>query len=413
MIIWSAISWSLLAGGAAGPPAADSVLGPVFVAEPAEGPRLILYRQPEPPLVVIRLSVPVEEPAGWEGAARVLQELVRERARVEAASLGAEVELSRTASHAVYSIAGPAVLFDDMVALLRRAIGPPGPAPRGLDAARMSVQRREAAEWETPEPILRRRLQQALFPALSPSSSGAAALGTLTAERLRRFWRRHFVPERMTAVVVGPVEAVVALSAFRDWPATTEPAAVEPVGWVPAAPSDPDAIFAWAGLGYRADDLDPAVLALATAVIESRLSELGLRAARSELWWAGGERGLVVLGSTHPLSEAAASESGLAARGGSPPPLVQRLRTAVAEAAALATPVDVAEARRALRSRILFGARTPQGLAALLGELHERSGDPEAAQRFLAALERVDATAVRASLLLMLDRSPVVVEVNP
>ncbi|MND02953.1 hypothetical protein D3C83_225450 [compost metagenome] len=73
----------------------------------------------------------------------------------------------------------------------------------------------------------------------------------------------------------------------------------------------------------------------------------------------------------------------------------------------------MAGARRALWHDMLFDARTPMGLASLIGRFAERTGDPHAAAGFLDALLRVDADDVGAALLDLLHESPAVVEVGP
>jgi len=129
---------------------ADAALGPLAVRRVVGGPLVAVREQPEAAVVAVRLAVPVLEPAGLEGAARVLQELARERLEREAARFGARVALARTPTHAVYAVAGPADAFGPLIAALRRALGPPEPAASGLERARVAVRLQWTAELEVP-----------------------------------------------------------------------------------------------------------------------------------------------------------------------------------------------------------------------------------------------------------------------
>src|SRR5690606_11598608 len=121
--------------------------------------------------------------------------------------------------------------------------------------------------------------------------------------------------------------------------------------------------------GYEGEGMDPAVLMIVAVLVERQLRVAGVRGGAAEYWWNGGAGGLVVIGSVDGNSGQATPSS--------------RLRRAVVDAAATAGPSTVAEARCALRHSLLFSARTPQGLAELIGDFYDRTGDPDAANAFL------------------------------
>lgn len=381
--------------------AQNDALGRLMVWDPARGPRVVLRPLDEPPLVVLRLSVPIDESAEPSGAAWVLQELVRERFEAAAADLGARAELRRSPGHAVYMVTGAAEDFAALVDLLRRATERPRLDPGEIRAAAARADRQALAALELPAVRVRRDLQSKLFPTHPPSGE-RIRLDALTPDRLDRFWRAHFIPERMNVVVVGPVDRAEVGEAFRGWP-RPERGSRRSSGRAAAATEPPpaaQAIAEWAGIGWTAE-LDPAVLAVGAVLIAGRLAAAPLRRADSELWWGRERVALVAIGSAPAKGEGAAVAT------------AQALRMAVAAVATDATPDDVARARRALRGRLFSAARTPGGLAEMIGEFDDRTGDPWAAGRFLAMLSDVDALRVRFALRRLLERSPAVVEVKP
>lgn len=383
-------------------PSPESLLGPLFVEQPEGGPLVVARPQPESPLVALRLSVPLEGRSGGRGVARVLQHLVRERVEADAAAQGARVWLAATPAHAVYGILGPVESFDALVEILRQAAGLPDVRPLDVEIARAAAAVEESAAAELPEALLRRRLRQALFPSL-PAGDGAA-VHALTAGRLREFWNERYRPERMQVVVVGGLAAPTVIAAFRDWRPTMEARLPDglppPSGTEPGRDSRPQALYPWAGVGYPAEGLDAASLAIAALLVEARLADQGVRKGSAEAWCHGERCALVVIG--------AAAASGVDAKG-----VARRLRAAVSGSASRAGTRSVAEARRTLRNRILFAARTPDGLATVLGEFAERTGDPRGAERFLDALDRADAASVRSVLRALAEREPVTAEVDP
>ncbi|HEX7118684.1 MAG TPA: insulinase family protein [Longimicrobiales bacterium] len=399
MMGWTALLWAALVV----PPAWSGVdgagLGPVEVVTPRGGPRVVYRSMVAPSLVAMRLSVPTEEPPGLRGATRLLQELVREELEGSATAIGARIELERAPGHAVYAIVGPRASFEAMVALLRRAVTRPVGDPREVAVARARVARDALAALELPGARVRTGLLAALF-STADTSAASRRLDQWTAADLEGFRRRYFVPDRMTVVVVGAVSLDAAAAAFTDWPA---PAAPPPLP-APSIPADsappPQAVARWAGIGWSVEGHDPAVLAVASTLVTRRLAGSGLSRARAELWWSRDRLGFVVVGSALPGSETGTAPA-------------QTLRRAIEQTAEQVRAEDVLDARRSLRHELVFDARTPHGLATLLGRFTERTGDPHAAAAFLDALRRVDAGQVRAALLALVHGPPAVVEVAP
>ncbi len=419
-----AVSWAAL-WAAPGPAAAvqprvaagpDAVLGPVHVARPARGPLVVVREQPESRLVALRLAVRVDEPRGMEGAARVVLELARPQLEAAAAALGGRASVDRTATHAVFRLVGPADEFERLAAaILRAAAGPTG-ADAGsgaLAAARVVAQAQVAAELDTPEPLLRAKLREALFPELGGASGEGADLAGLTAERLARWWGATATAGRAAVVVAGGVEAGRVVAAFDDWPVRAprgrRARTVAGRGGEQAAPAAasrplaPQVVTRRIGLGYPATRLEPAALAVAAALLDEELGRAGLAGASAEVWWSARWRALVLVAPEPPGRNGSAGEGSVR----------ERLERAVAAVAERADGAAVARARRRAVRDILFAARSAEGLAEVLGTMLDRTGEPDAALRLVAALERVDAHDVAGVLRALRDTRPEVVEVTP
>lgn len=394
------MGWSTWLGAvlvvASGAAESDSTVGRVVAYDAVDGPAVLVRSSPGAPLVALRLSVPIPAASGSAVAAGVLQALAWDGLRAAAAELGASASVTRTATHAVYRIIGPRASFHQMAALLRRAVSWPEADARTIEATTARVVHGDLASLETPALRVRHQLRRELFAAAGVGDPEAVRAPP-GPEGLQWYWRRYFVPQRMAVVVVGDVQPEVAASAFRGWPAPP-PAGRPPSTTGEARQVPPEVIYPWAGLGYAGAGVDPAVLMVAAAVLERQLRAAGVREGAAEYWW-GGPGGVVVVGS-----------GGGRSGGGS---LASRLLRAIADAAATAGPSTIVEARRALRHTLLFSARTPQGLADLIGEFYDRTGDPDGAAEFLDRLKAVDVAAVQRALRMLADASPRVVEFTP
>lgn len=396
-MVWSAWLGAVLvvAGVAA---ESDSTLGRIVSYDAADGPAVLVRLSPGSPLVALRLSIPIPSEGGMESSAGVLQALAADGFHNGAAELGASASITRTETHAIYRIVGPRSSFDQMAALLRRAVSWPGVESRHIDAAAARALHGQLASLETPALRIRHQLRRELFSSPTSATVLDGVRQPPDPAGLEWFWRRYYVPQRMAVVVVGDVSPEVAVSAFRGWP-TPPPAGPPPSTAGEIRRVAPEVIFPWAGLGYEGEGMDPAVLMIVAVLVERQLRVAGVRGGTAEYWWNGGAGGLVVIGSVDGNSGQATPSS--------------RLRRAVVDAAATAGPSTVAEARRALRHSLLFSARTPQGLAELIGDFYDRTGDPDAANAFLRRLRAVDPPAVQRALRTLADSSPRLVELSP
>lgn len=399
------LSLGLLVAGVEFVALQDSVLGRLLVSEARGEPTIVFRELNEPGLVAIRLSIRAEDPPGLEGAGRVLQLLSRDHLLAEAEALGAKLEVSRSPSHLIYSIVGPSGQFPGMAGIIRRATERPALSPQGLAVARALANREAAADMETPDRLVRRRLQSALFPLLRPPSGEAETIAALEADDLEWYWARSFRPEAFVLVIVGRADPETVFSTFRRWPDPPNAPRAPPRVPIPGLRSGttlPEVIHPWAGVGYVVTNADPVVLTVAAALIDERLATLGLSAAHSEIWWGADRLGLTLVGG-----------AGNGQADGANVRISELLEAAIPAALTGATPTRILTIRRSLYGKMLLRGRSPDGLAELIGELADRTGDPTGIESFLARLATIQPGPVRTFLRSLLNREPTVVEVIP
>src|SRR6185437_1246670 len=103
----------------------------------------------------------------------------------------------------------------------------------------------------------------------------------------------------------------------------------------------------------------------------------------AEMWWTEGRAAVVVAGS-------APAPTGVRAAA-----LAERLQRCVAEVAASFTSAALERHARLIRHNFLLRARTPEGMASILGDFLDRTGEPEGALLFLDALAALDEGRLR------------------
>lgn len=359
-------------------------------------PEVVVYPQPGLPLFAVRVSVPVDGPE-MAAAVRALQLLAEQRLEAAAAEWGARVELGVRDGHAVWALAGPAAAFEPLVAALRRAFEIGGAAAE-LRAAGVRAGLELRAGAEIPELELRDRLRRQLGGGGAPAWS-APDLDPRTIEALGGM---AFRPERMRVVVVGGVDAGMAEAAFRDWP---EPRFTPPTGLASAGTEEapelppPEVVYPWLGLAYPLPGATAAAVAVAARMLEDRIAHPQLRSLAVEAWWSASGPALVLTASfVPPLSGDAVAGA---------------LRGAVTDAARTLTTGDALAAAQAVRRGVLLAARSPAGLAELVGGFADRTGDMRAAHSFLDDLETVDFHLVAAVLERVGSALPLIAEVRP
>lgn len=378
-------------------------LRPDTVLDVPGGPRIVLVRAPGSPAAAIRLSIRVTEGEADAGAARLLQHLALLRLRGRAAALGIEMETGRTADAAVFSVRGAAPAFEDLAWLLRDAMAKPDVDGTQLEQARAALLAEITRAEEVPADALDAELFRRLAPSLPPLWGTRRSVAGLTGARLEAFWRRAFRRDRVALVVVAPVapEAVLAALGDAGAPAADAPTAVTPPAVPPARDkgSRPETLRVWYGIAYRTGGARHAVAVTAARLLADALAaEPAVEAPRVELWQLQGASALVARGAAYPSGA---------------PAMIRALASLPARVRGRLSPERVRAAAQAAQRDLLLAARTPWGLADVLGRSQDATGDALSAARTLAGLDSVDAAEVASFLDHLANQSPLRAEIRP
>jgi predicted Zn-dependent peptidase len=363
---------------------------------------VVVHRQPAIPLVALRMAILADDPAGYAGAGHLVQHLLQPMLRDQVAVVGGQVQLQRTSDAVVFTVVGPAVELDYLAGVLRSALSPPRPSEAELLRASRELAEERLAEWETVDRHARSLLRARLFPNdLSAAGTEGGANRLMEEGAVRTAWEELYRPERVTVTAVGDVRLADVERAFAELPAAPPGRSAErlrdTLDLAPLAPAE--ATQGWLGLGYSGAEMDPAALSVAARVVGNQLrGQLPLAAVEAEHWWTHHGQAMVLLASV-PGAEMQTAQ--------------RALQTALSRAEATLTASQVFEAAKAIRREMLFFARTPERMAEVLGQFTDRGGDPDAAQTFYTALERVGEEEVEEVLRTLLERTPVRLEIPP
>jgi predicted Zn-dependent peptidase len=379
--------------------AADTALPRAAPPGAQAAPAVTVHHQPALPVVALRLSVLAPDPPGYAGAGHFIQHLHLPRLEEQAARVGARVQAIRGTDAVVYSVVGPASELPYLAGLLQAALRPPAPSSAELLAAQRALAEERAAGRETAPAYVRAALRARVFPADLPPAGTDAAASRLEGTRLRDVWGTMYRPGRVSVVAVGDVELEAVRRAFRDLPgAPAEGLGDEAADTVPALEADtPQATRGWIGTAWSAPEADPAAMSVAARLLQGALRRRMPRSAvEVEHWWTHQGQALALVVATPDSLVPAARRTVSGA--------LETLRQGLGARA-------VRDAANGVRRDLLCFSRTPERMAELIGEFTDREGDPEAAQRFYAALEAVTEDDVRRLLDLLAAQEPATVYV--
>ena len=363
----------------------SQLLRPDTVLRPPGGPTIAFVEAPGSPVAAIRVTVPFVESHSDAGAGYLIQLLAAGRARRLQEVLGVEVLASRTYRGLVYQVNGTVADFDNLASVLRELLA--RPEPSGFVAARRQVEEMNREERETPRGALRLRLRSRMAPS-APSITGTlASLETLTPARLVELWNASHRRRELTLVVVGALPPEAVLSALAELGEAGPAPAISPLSNSAARGSAvprPERIRVWYGEAYPAGDARDPRSALLMRIADEYLPEIE---SEFELHL---ERWELADGSWLVLTGAAFSRNARAMRA--------RIRGYRRDVRASLDPIIVRNARAALRSALLVQARSPGGLAEVIGRYMDATGDAGAAADYLDQLEAIDFEAMAAFL---------------
>lgn len=378
-----------LAAQAGAPSAPSSAYDPAALtgrelANPSEGPRIVVLDDPDSELVSFRLSVPTPPAIDVATAAPILQRMGERRMAGTASNLGARVEAGSTAQALTWTVTGALADLDHLTFLLRQATRAPR-ANEGFRSARNAVEARLTRLGETGSG----RLEAQLRAEASPGEPSVAQIRN----RIRSFgfgdlleaWRATHRPEAMTLVVAGDVSMPVLLAAISGLADPGEPGAMEaPPPPSPPVRDRPDILRGWYGVAWPAPrPLDPRSAVAAVLAARSLEDTQADFEAYVRLWEGRGGDVLAVLGTAYNRGDAAMRRS------------IRQLPTVLADGL---DDERVAEVRERLALNLLAQARTPWGRANAVGRFIDAGQPLDAAARWLDELRRVDASALRAWL---------------
>jgi predicted Zn-dependent peptidase len=384
--------------------AATVALGDTTAPPPQAGvapASVVVHTQPAIPIVALRMSLQVDDPEGFAGAGHLFQRLALPRLRDQVSRVGGRVQIHRNSDAVVYTVIGPAAELEFLAAALRSVLVPPSVSEGEMVVALRAMESARLAEWETAANHVRAQIRARLFPADLPAPGTAAAAARLEIPVLRALWGELYRPERVAIVAVGDVGLEAVRAAFGDLPAPPrERLRGTFADTVPIARLAPaESTRGWLGLGYSAAGMEPAALTVAAHLLAAGLRErLPTAEVAAEHWWTHHGQAVVLVVASPEAQLAAARRT---------------IGTAVTSLQQRLTEQAVVDAATAARREMLLFARTPERMAELVGGFADRTGDPNALQRFFDDLGRVTLADVERIVEQLAERTPERVDVPP
>ena len=363
----------------------SELLRPDTVLRPPDGPTIAFVEAPGSPAAAIRVTVPFVESHSDAGAGYLIQLLAVGRARRLQEMLGAEVMADRTSRALVYQVNGAVTDFDHLAAVVRELLA--RPEPSGFLAARARLEEMTREERETPRGTLRLRLRSRMAPAVPSVTGTLSSLETLTPARLVELWNASHRRGELALVVVAELPPEAALSAFAEVGEAGTAPEISPLSSAAArdgAVPGPERIRVWYGEAYPAGDVRDPRSALLMRIANEYLQEIETEFEPHLERWELADRSWLV------LTGAAFSRNARAMRA--------RIRGYRRDVRASLDPISLRNAKAALRSALLVQARSPGGLAEVIGRHMDATGDAGAAADYLVRLEAIDFGAMAAFL---------------
>jgi predicted Zn-dependent peptidase len=391
-----------------GPGPADSVadhrsaadpFAPDIVLTPPGGPSLYLYTTGTSDVVALRVSVPVRENADEAGAAQIIRALAQDRMEAVASRVGARARASRTPDALIYEVAGPAADMDFLAWVLREGLREP-------DASRFPQLRRDALSdveqrLETPEGTLALRLRRALDPSLPPVHGTVTSLERMDASRVSSFWARTHGRDALRVVVVGNLAPEIVLASLTELglpssaPGSNPPAATPSGQPVPAL----ELIRHWLAEARTVEGgRDPRALVASRLIAETIRAEPGDYEVGVELWELDRRWVLVTSGAAYPRSVQA---------------MRSRIDGLLRETLGRVSDESVRRHVAGLRAELLDSARTPWGLADVVGHAMDAGEPPDRVQELLDELQRLRGADVERFLEAIASGPSIREEMNP
>ena len=363
------------------------------------GPEVAIFRSVAGEVVSLRLSVLLREERGEAGAGQFIQIQAEDRMRSLAERIGARAEVHRTLQALVYQVSGPVADLDFLGWILREGIRPR--STPNFESARRRVQLQSDRRLETPRGVLAARIRAAMVPETPSVYGTTGSVSRIDPARLAAIWERSHRKEKARLVVVGRVSTELVLTLLSDLgiPDGQLEDALPLVERTGSPEPSPEVIRHWVVEGYRLPSGDEAAALVAGRWLAefSRMSDEDFEVG-VEIWDVGGSRALVVTGATYPRSRQA---------------MENRLASLLQDTARLITEDDVTRLSHQLRTEIIMAARTPWGLAELVGQAWDAGKGPEGVESLLSELDRLSRAQVTELVEALARGTPVREELRP
>ena len=360
-------------------------LRPDTVLHPPDGPAITFVEATGSPAAAIRITVPFVESDSGAGAGYLIQLMALERVRRLRETLGIEVLAHRTSLGLVYRLHGAVADFDHLAGVARELLA--RPATPGFVAARTRLEGMNRQERETARGALRLRLRSRMASPIPSVTGTLESLAALHPARLVERWRASHRRSNLSVVVVADLPLEAAFSALAE---LGEAGPAPETDRLPEAAARrfpairPERIRVWYGEAYPSGSARDPRSALLARIANDHLRELGGEFEPQLERWELGERSWLV------LTAAAFSRNATTMRA--------RVRDFIGDLRAALSPTVVRNARSSLRSELILEARSPGGLAEVIGRHLDATGDADAAADYLLRLEEVDFEAMIAFL---------------
>ena len=356
-------------------------LRPDTVLRPPDGPAIAFVEATGSPAAAIRITVPFVESDSGAGAGYLIQLMALERVRRLRETLGIEVLAHRTSLGLVYRLNGAVADFDHLARVARELLA--RPASPGFVAARTRLEGMNRQERETARGALRLRLRSRMASPIPSVTGTLESLAALHPARLVEQWRESHRRGNLSVVVVADLPVEAAFSALAE---LGEAGPAPETDRLPEAAARrfpairPERIRVWYGEAYPSGNARDPRSALLARIANDHLRELGGEFEPHLERWELGERSWLV------LTAAAFSRNATTMRA--------RVRDYIGDLRAALSPTVVRNARVSLRSELVLEARSPGGLAEVIGRHLDATGDADAAADYLRRLEEVDFEAM-------------------
>lgn len=367
---------------------------------PPGGPEIAVFRAVTPEVVTLRLSVPLEESRAEAGAGQFIQRQATDRMEPLARRIGARVEVHRTPQGMVYQVSGALADLDFLGWVLRAGLEPP--SAEDFDDIRRRIQAENDRRMETPQGVLAARVRSALAPDIPSVYGTTGSLSRIDPVRLRAIWERSHRRDRARLVGAGqvPSELALALAADLGLPDSTSATSVPPGEDTGSPQPNPEVNRNWLVEAFPLSSEDEVAALVAGRWLGEQVRAAGEDLEMGiEIWDIGrGRRALIVTAAAFPRSVQL---------------MRSRIDTLFEDAVARITDEDVARTAGAVRTDIIMGARTPWGLAELVGQAWDAGNDPAGVDALLSDLTALTRSDVVELFETLAASTPVREELRP